>query len=141
MPPAGDDNPGGGSARGPPAFFREWKRMHREATRDGGDDDHAYDEGAAMFAHQVAIKVKIENITRKLERAERRKDADQVEKFARKSAKFQEKLEAMTGSQRAVQWYDGDAEASYELRGVELLTSGGWATRCRSCGRRTARSR
>ena len=57
MPPAGDDNPGGGSARGPPAFFREWKRMHREATRDGGDDvDDAYDEGAAMFAHQVATR-------------------------------------------------------------------------------------
>ena len=30
--------------------------MHREATRDGGDDDDAYDEGAAMFAHQVATR-------------------------------------------------------------------------------------
>ena len=57
MPSAADDNPcGGESARGSPAFFREWKRMHREATRDGGDDDHAYDEGAAMFAHQVATR-------------------------------------------------------------------------------------
>ena len=76
MPSAADDNPGGGSARGPPAFFREWKRMHREATRDGGGDDvddaddpccqiatyasrdevDANDEGAAMFAHQVATR-------------------------------------------------------------------------------------